>query len=447
MNYDVVIVGGGPAGSVTAITARQNYPDKSILVIRSVEKPVIPCAIPYIFGRLRGVEDIISSSDAALKGNNIDLLIDTVVSIDSKNQQIKTKAGETIGYSKLVLATGALPSSPPIKGIDLKNVFSIYKDNKYLEEMLEIIRGSSSIGIIGGGFVGAEIADELSRTKEVHLFEILPHILQLNFDEEFCKMAEEELRKKGVHVHTGTKVLEIAGNTKVEKVKLENGTEVNVDAVIIATGTKPNVELAKRAGLTLGETGAIKIDEYMRTSDKNIFAVGDCAEKKFYLTSKPVQMMLASIATAEARIAGFNLFDLRFVNQIKGAIGIFSTKIGDLVLACAGLTERNARLEGFDIVVGYSEAFDKHPAKFSETHKVTCKLIVSRRGELILGAEIAGGDSVGEMINLAGFAIENQVTVSKMINLQIGTHPLLTPPPTATPIILAALDALRKLRG
>jgi len=446
LRYDVVVIGGGPAGSVTALTARRNYPDKSILVIRSVKKPVIPCAIPYIFGRLKGVEDISSSSELVFKRNNIDLLVDTVNMIDPEKKEVLTKSGENIEYSKLVLATGALPSAPPIKGINLKNVFPIYKDGEYLEKMLEVIRESNSIGIIGGGFVGAEIADELSRKKEVHLFEILPHILQLNFDKDFCKLAEEELKRKGVHIHTNTRVIELVGNTRVEKVRVEGGDEVPVDAVIIATGTKPNVELAKKAGLKLGDTGAIKVDEYMRTSDKNIFAVGDCAEKKFYLTSKPIQMMLASIATAEARIAGFNLFDLRFINQIKGTIGIFSTKIGDLVLATAGLTERNARSEGFDIVVGYSEAFDKHPSKFPETHKVYCKLIVSRRGELILGAEIVGGDSVGEMINLAGFAIENQVTASKMVNLQIGTHPLLTPPPTATPLILAALDALRKLR-
>jgi len=446
MKYNIVVIGGGPAGLVCATTARRNYPDKKILVIRKVAQGVIPCAIPYIFGRLGSVDKILMS-DSVYSANDIDLLIDTVTKIDPEKRKVTTMSKGDIEFEKLVIATGAKPSIPPIPGIDLKNVFPIHKDAEYLRGMLEVIQKSSSILIIGGGFVGAEIADELARAgKEVYIVEILPHLLYLNFDDEFCVLAEEELRKKGVEIFTNTRVEKIKGNGKAEKVVLSNGEEIKVDAVIVATGTKPNVDLAKDAGIEIGKTGAIKVDEYMRTSHKDIYAIGDCAEKISFYTRKPVRAMLASIATAEARIAGSNLYELKFVNQIRGTIGIFSTVIGDTVLAAAGFTERSAKNEGFDIIVGKAEVFDRHPAAFPDTKKVITKLIVSRQGELILGAEIAGGISVGEMINFIGLAMENHLTLSKIINTQIGTHPLLTPPPTRPPVIMAAIDALSKIR-
>ncbi len=447
LKYDAIIIGGGPAGNVTALTARRYYPDKKILLIRKVKRSIIPCAIPYIFGTLKSVDKIVTSDENLIK-NDIDLLIDEVIHIDREKKKIKTASGKEYEYEKLVIATGAKPAVPPIEGVNLKGVYSIKKDAKYLEELLKAAEEANRVVIIGGGFVGVEIADDLNKAgKDVHIVEILPHLLYLNFDEEFCKLAENRLNEIGVKFYMNTKVNKIVGKDKAEKVILSNGEEIKTDIVILATGMVPNIELAKEAGIEIGKSGAIKVDEYLRTSDKNIFAVGDCAEKRMLFTGEPVRLMLASIATAEARIAGANLFELKVVNQIRGTIGIFSTNVRGLVLAAAGLIERKAREEGFDAVVGYAKGIDRHPGILPGASEVITKCIVAKRGEVILGCEMAGGVSVAEMINMMGVIIEEGVTVSKLINMQIGTHPLLTPSPPGSPIINAAVDALMKIRS
>jgi len=445
VKYDAIIIGGGPAGSVTALTARRYYPDKKILLIRKTRNSIIPCAIPYIFGTLKSV-DRIKISDEQLVKNEIDILIDEVIGIDREKRRVKTSSGKILEYDKLVLATGAKPITPPIKGVNLKGVFSIYKDPDYLEELLEAAEKADRIVVIGGGFVGVEIADDLNRAgKDVYVIEILPHLLYLNFDEEFCELVENKLREIGVKFYVNTRVNKIVGQGKVEKVILSTGEEIRTDLVILATGTAPNVDLAQKSGIEIGKSGCIRVDEYLRTSDKNIFAVGDCAEKKFLFTGEPIKMMLASIATAEARIAGANLFELKVVNQVRGTIGIFSTNIRGLVLGTAGLIEREAREKGFDIITGYAEGMDRHPATLPGASLVMAKCIVAKRGEVILGWEIAGGLSAAEMINIGGIIIESGTTASKLVNMQIGTHPLSTPSPPSYPIINAVIDALSKL--
>ena len=444
MKTDILIIGGGPAGVVTALTARGSYPDKDITLVRREEMAVIPCAIPYIFGTLGDVEKN-RLPDRPLKDSGVELLIDEVLDIDLEGRVAKTREGLEIGFEKLVLATGSKPSIPPIEGRDLEGVFPIYKDARHLRSMLEWARESDEIVVIGGGFIGVELADELLKAgKTVSIIEILPHILSLSFDDEFCQMVEEELRRRGLSLYTGVAVKRILGEKRVEAVELEGGETLKADMVVVATGARPNTELAERIGLDVSRYGVV-VDEYMRTSHPDVFAVGDCAEKRDFFTQKPGRVMLASVATAEARIAGANLYRLTAFRRFRGTLGIFSTRIGDLALGVAGLIERRAEGEGFDYVVGRSKVFDKHPASLPGSHEVHVKLIFTRRGGFFLGGQIAGGESVGEMINIIGLAIECGMTAAAYANLQIGTHPLLTPPPTAPATIKAAEDALKQI--
>ena len=156
--------------------------------------------------------------------------------------------------------------------------------------------------------------------------------------------------------------------------------------------------------------------------------------------------MLASTATFEARIAGANLFKLQIVRENRRTIGVYSTHVAGLTLAAAGLTEEAAKKEGFEVIVGYGKGPDRHPAKFPDTSMVTVKLIFSRDRGAILGAQIAGGKSVGEMINILALAIQKRLTASELYTLQIATHPLLTASPVGYQILQAAEDALAKLR-
>ncbi len=444
MKTDVLVIGGGPAGIIAAVCAKGNYSEKDVLVVRREEKVLVPCGIPYIFGTLGDVnKDLIP--DSVLTNNGVDLIIDSVVDVDLGNKIARTERNGEIRFEKLILAMGSSPAVPPIEGIDKEGVYFVKKDSEYLESLLQRVKESERIAIIGGGFIGVEFADEVRKLgKEVHIVEILPHLLHASFDDEFCVLAEEELRKHGVKIHTGVAVREILGNGKVEAIQLDNGEIIDVDMVIVSTGAKPNTGLAEKMGLKVSKYG-IEVDEYMRTSHPDVFAVGDCAQKLDFFTRKPKPTMLASVATAEARVAGANVYQIKAFKHLKGTLGIFMTKIGDLALGAAGMIERCARKEGFDYVVGRSEVVDKHPGSLPDSHKIITKLIFTRRGGFFLGGQVAGGDTVGEIVNLVGLAIESEYTADKYMNLQVGTHPLLTPPPTTPATIKAVENALKSI--
>jgi len=195
--------------------------------------------------------------------------------------------------------------------------------------------------------------------------------------------------------------------------------------------------------MEIGKGKGILVDEYLRTSDNDIFAIGDCAEKKDFFTRKKINIMLASIATSEARIAGANLFNLKLLRENKGTIAVYSTKIGDLTLGSAGLTEKIAIEEGFEILVGNTECVDKHPATMPGANKIKVKLIFSKQSGILLGGQVAGGVSAGEIVNIIGLALQKSTLLTELETLQIATHPKLTASPTVYPLITAAQDALK----
>ncbi len=436
---DVLIIGGSASGIVTAMTGKSTYTDKSFMLIRKEKQVVVPCGIPYIFGSLGSTEKNLIP-DAGLEKAGVSIKIDEVTNIDCEKKTCKTADGTIIGFDKLVFATGSSAKVPRwLKGTDKDNVFTIPKNKEYLDTVLSKLKNCKSIVTIGGGFIGVEVSDELNKQgKDVTIVEILPHVLSLAFDEELAVEAEKTLKDRGVTIKNGTGVKEILGNSKATGVLLDNGETVTADAVILAMGYYPNTMLAKSAGLPLNDKGFIKVDEYMRTENPDIFAVGDCAEKRDFITRKTCGIMLASTACAEARIAGMSLYKLSAVKTFGGTIAIFSTALGDTGFGIAGLTEDVARNEGFDVVTGSFEGIDKHPGTLPGTNKQMVKLVVARDSGIILGGSAIGGPSVGELTNILGLALQNKMTINSLLTAQIGTHPLVTAPPTAYPIIKAA---------
>jgi pyruvate/2-oxoglutarate dehydrogenase complex dihydrolipoamide dehydrogenase (E3) component len=205
--------------------------------------------------------------------------------------------------------------------------------------------------------------------------------------------------------------------------------------------------LAKDAGLEINKFGFIKVDQYRRTGEKDIFAAGDCSEKRDFATGKLSTIMLASTACAEARVAAMNLYRLSTVSTFRGTIGIYSTNIGETSLGVAGLTEALARKEGFDVVAASFTGIDRHPGCLGGAHKQTVKLIASRDSGVILGGEAMGGASVGELTNVLGFIIQSSMTINDLLVAQIGTQPMLTASPAGYPLIKAAEAVARQLRA
>jgi len=447
---DVLIIGGSAAGLAVAMAGKSHYPNKSFLLIRKEEQVMIPCGIPYIFGSLESSNQNVLPADAAYDKAGIEYMIGEVAILNRKEKKCILIDQEEIEYDKLVLATGSTPTIPKwLPGTDLKNVFTIPKNKVYLDQVKEKLADKKKLVIVGGGFIGVELSDELNKTgKDVTLIELQPHILSLAFDEEFDKIAEEVLIERGVHINSGIGIQEIVGdNNNVSSVLLQNNEQIAADAVILSMGYKPNSKLAEESGLKINEMGFICVDEYMRTQDPDIIAVGDCAEKTDFITRKKTGVMLASTACAEGRIAGMNLFKLSAIKTFSGTIAIFSTSINGCCLGSAGLTEAQAHKEGFDVVTGTFEGIDRHPGKLPNMSKQIVKLIVARESGVIIGGEVMGGPSIGELTNLIGFIIQSRTNIYTLQTSQIGTHPLLTASPAAYPLINATNIVAQKMRS
>lgn len=442
---DLLIIGGSAGGILSANTAKKAYGDIKVTVIRDTEKVMVPCGIPYIFGTLHDTSKNVIP-DGAITNNGVELIIDKVLKIDRANKMVITEKDEKIQYKKLIISTGSLPVIPKfIPGYDLENVCPIYKNEDYLKVLLEKANSAENVVIIGGGFIGVEFAEQMKQLgKNVTLVELADACLWQAFDKEFTNDIEDRLQENGITLKTGSKVKTILGNEKVEQIELENGEKINAELVILGMGVKPNGELAKDAGIMLNEKGAIIVDQYTRTSDPDIFAVGDCAEKKCFFTGKNVPVLLASTAATEAKIAGSNAFQLRLIRQNKGTISAFSTKIFGKTYAAAGMTERTAKNEGFTYMTGEFSTLDKHPGSLPGAQQVNIKLMFSKCSGVILGAQVSGGDTVGEIINILSLAIQKEITASELNTFQIATHPLISASPVAYPINSASMNAISK---
>jgi len=442
---DILIVGGGPAGIVAAVSARKSNPDKDITLVRENKRHVIPCGIPYIFNRLKSVAED-EMPDKPLEVNEINLIIDKVIKIDSDEKKVFFEKTEELHYEKLILATGSKSISVPIEGIDKEGVWKIANNFEYLEKLREAVVKSKNVLIIGGGFIGVELAEELSGISglNISIIEKSEYCLSTTFDEPFAITVEERLKEKGVNLYTSTVVEEIVGEGNVESVRLGH-EEIPADLVIVSIGAKPNTDLAKESGISLGGYGGIEVNEYLETDIKDIFAIGDCAETRCFLTKKYIPIMLASTACHEARIAASNLYKRERLIHNDGTLAVFSTCIDGLAIGIAGLNEKRAKEEGFDIVVGESKAPNHHPGTLPNTQEIKVKLIFCRDSGDLLGGQIMGPESVGEMINILALAIQQETDVYNFDVLQIASHPLLTAAPTIYPLITAAQSALTQI--
>ncbi len=442
---DVVIL-GGISGIAAGVSCRQHYPEKKVVLIRKEGTVLIPCGIPYIYGTVGGPQNNVIPDGLFVK-NEIELIKGEAVSVDREKKMVTLQDNEIISYDKLVFATGSVPLIPPIPGINKKNVYAVKKEFDYLADLLEEMKTVKDLVIIGGGFIGVEFADECQKNRDINVtvVEAMPHCLQTAMDDEFCIEAESKLTETGVKILTKTKVEAILGDDAVTGVKLSGGVNLKADMVILGIGAVPNTELAKISGLKLGVKQAIKVNHYMQShTDPNIFACGDCAEKQSFFTGRTIGVMLASIATSEARIAGANLYSP--VHRNPGVISTFSTMINGRAFAVSGLTERAAIEAGISYVIGTAEATDTHPGGMPNSNLVKVKLMFAKYTRELLGGSISGGKTVGEMINLVSAGIMHQMTANEIYQFQMGTHPALTPSPIAYPIVNAAGKALLSMR-
>ncbi len=440
--YDAIIIGAGPGGISAAISAKQHYPEKSVLIIEK-ENLYPSSGVNHIINNYPEIREIDFNN---LESHDVEIMVGEAIEIrrDEKTIIIKNyenEEEERLVYDKLILSTGSKPIIPLIKGIEKKGVFPITKKLSLLESLKEKLKASENIVIMGGGLIGIEFSAYLVKElgKKVFLVEKEERLAKRSFDPEFGEIMKNKLAELGVKIILNDVIEEFAGEEELRRTILKSGIIIDSELALIAIGYAPEVSLARKAGLELAINNTIRVNEYMMTSDNNIFAVGDCAEKKDFFTRKTRNLMLASIATSEGRTAGASLYELDFTRIHQGSIRTYSGLLADNIIATVGYTEEMALQEGFEIITGFIEL---PPIPETNINKeLTMKLIFTAQTGVLLGAEIIGGMAVTELINVLSTAIQKTMTITELESLQVATNLGVTYPPTIYPIIKAAEKA------
>ena len=451
MKKRLLVIGGVAAGPKVAAKARRGDPDMEIVVYQEEDEiSYAGCGLPYyISGVIGERDDLISRTPGkfALEGIRI-LKNRRIENINVQNHVIfgqKIGSGEsfTDHYDRLVIATGAYPIRPKIEGIDLNHIFylrSIFDADAIFERIrTENIR---NVVIAGGGYIGLEMAESLiHRGKNVTIVELAPQILTL-FDEDFAGILRQYLEKKGVKVFTSEGIKALRGKEgKVTHVQTVS-REIEADAVLMSLGIRPQVELAKQAGLRIGETGAIWINEKMETSAEGIYAAGDCVETTHLITGKKVWIPLGSTANKQGRVIGVNVCGGNAT--FLGVMGTTVFKTFDFNVAKTGLNMREAEKEGFHPIQAIVRGHDRahyYPGRKESTLKV----IADKETGRILGGQAIGEGPSDKFIDILAMALHAKMTCRELGNVDLAYAPPFSP--VLSPIIVAANVIMNKLEG
>ncbi|MHA1276257.1 MAG: NAD(P)/FAD-dependent oxidoreductase [Candidatus Helarchaeota archaeon] len=428
---NVIIIGSGVAGMNVIYNLLKTENNFDLMCITQEDQYAYStCGLPYaIEGVTEKYEDIILHKPEFFAENNVKILSDTTVTdLDLQNKQIKTVTSEKkvdyFRYDYLVFATGRTPFIPPIKGIELKNVYTLmtYEDGK---KIVESIPHCSRAVVIGAGYIGLEMAMAfLANNIDTTVVELAPSVLPATLDPDMGKLVEKWLVNKGIQIIAGKKVWQLKGNGGVKAAILEDGMELPADIIMLTTGIRPNVELAKRAGIDIGLTGGIKTDENQRVYAsgervENIFALGDCIETMNLITNRPMISALASSAILQSRIVANNILGKK--SEYKGTINPSVTYLGGLQVGSVGLTSENAEKAG--ISYRSATAIGISQSRYIPGWKdITFKILAHKN--YIIGAQIISEKDVKERINALTLAIREKITINTILN----TERCYTPP-------------------
>ena len=388
----VVVIGCTHAGTAAILNLKKINPDTEITVFeRNDNISFLSCGIAlYVGGVVKDPQGLFYCSPEKLK----ELNVDTRMKHDVKNVDIQGKKIRVVNletgiefnetFDKLIITSGSWPIIPPIEGIDLDNIL-LCKNFNHSNEIIERAKYSKKVVVVGAGYIGVELVEAFrDNGKEVVLVDAEERILNKYFDKEYTEVAEEAFRHRGIVTATGEKVVRFEGkNGSITKVVTDKN-EYEADMVIMCVGFVPNTSLFK-GQLDMLPNGAIKVDEYMRTSDRDVMAAGDCCS----VYSNPLRtyryIPLATNAVRMGTLAALNLFENK--HRHPGTQGTSGIKIYENNMAATGITEETARIEGID--VDSILVTENYRPEFMPTYeKVKFKVVFERGSRKILGAQI-----------------------------------------------------------
>ncbi len=449
----LLIIGGVAAGTKAAARARRVNPDLEITVItKDQHVSYAGCGLPYYIG------GVIREEKELLVKHPEDFQVDMDIKVLTLQEAQKIlpeeklvivkdlSSGEirNMPYDQLLLATGAYPLVPPLDGRELGNIFTLrtVSDASALKEKLH--GNPREAVVIGGGLIGLEAAENLARLGiKTTVIELAPHVLP-PFDRDVALHAEKHLRENGIEILTGTAVTSFTDNGQGEVgAVLTSAGAIKADFVVLAVGVRPNVELARQCGITLGPTGAIAVNNKMETNIQDIYAAGDCAENTNLITGKPVWYPMGSNANKTGRVAANNIAG-GGGDTLEGFLGTAVVKLFELKLAKTGLSEREARAMDYDIETVLVPAPDR-AHYYPGSRQIITKLIVERQNRRVLGAQVFGEGTVDKPIDILATAITLGATVDQVAKLDLAYAPPFSTAMSST--IVAANVMINKLQG
>jgi CoA-dependent NAD(P)H sulfur oxidoreductase len=412
----------------------------------------IACGMPYLIaGKVPSSKNLVAYDSHFFKEKrNIEVFLQhEVIKIAPAEKIVVVRnlaSGEekTCAYDRLLISTGARPVLPPIKGNNLQGVFTL----RLLEQGIaidEYIRGKEpkQALIIGAGSIGMEMAEAFSaRGLNVTMVEKMPSILG-SMDDEINQVVEEELKRNKVALIKSRGVVEFSGDgAAVKSAVLDSGETVAADIVLIGAGIRPNVEIAREAGIELGQTGAVRVNDHMQTNLPDIFAAGDCAEAYHCIYQRNAYMPLGTTANKQGRVAGNNMAGVEAA--FAGIVGTAIFKVFDLEVGRTGLSEKDAKREGLDCISNTIEQTSRAPY-FPGVGRIRVKLVAEAKTGRLLGAQMAGKEGVSKRVDVLAAAITAGMTAHEVEDLDLGYAPPFAP--VFDPVLIAASELQKKLEN
>ena len=439
----VVIVGGGAGGMSTASNIRKLDKDIEITVITRDNKVAYsPCAIPYVLsGAIESFDDIVMRTPDDYKNKNIDVIVEAeVTAVDSKVKTVTyQKDGEetVLDYDKLVLATGGNPFIPPMQGVDLDGVFRIRNIDDGMR-VQEAIKDAKSAIVTGAGLIGIEIAFALKQQGlNVILSEMLPQIVPRSLDKDMSDILVEYLEIEGIQVVLGKPITKLLGDGKVEKACFGDEDLYDADMVIMATGVRAELELAKMAGCEIGRW-AILVNDRMETSVEDVYAVGDCVESKDLILGSNTISQLGTTAVREAKTLARTICDKK--SKFNPVLNSMVSKVGKLEFGAVGYTTSFAQQNRIRPVVQKVQALTR--ARYYPNAKpMDIKVICDGNGTII-GCQIIAEERVAERIDTMTLAITEGLTCFDLSNMEFAYAPPVSM--VTDPLILAVEEVSKK---
>jgi NADH oxidase (H2O2-forming) len=422
----IIIIGGGIAGTAAAISARRTNGNVQIQVIDHERyMQYSRCGLPYLVsGEVKEWTELIQQDEDLLRKRlGIELYLSTSVKkVDTSNNRLiavdLTGKERMLDYSKLVFATGAIPIRPTVKGINLENIFEMRKIDDALK-LMDLVKRRKRAVVVGGGLVSVETAEAITKKggKVTIIFEE-DEILSLIFDDYIGRMIRNKLEENGIEVVSSSKIEQFYGINRVEAVKAD-GAIFPCDFVILATGVKPNTELAREARIRLGKHDGIIVNKRMKTEADNIYAAGDCVEINDFITNQSIPFQLATTAYREGEVAGENVSGGN--RSIQDMVSNVCVKIFDIELASVGITCRDAVKNRIDVLQSNVETEDKI-RYFPTKKKLWTSLLFNKKDNRLIGAQFAG-EKAAVWGDFAALAVLKMMDIDELADFNTSYSP------------------------